>query len=225
MSALMAPLLQSDAMVVSASSARDRTVPAASLVAMRAGSPVRAGSWPEDADDLVTPWHTHDLHQLLYAFEGIVEVETAGSHHLLPPQQAAWIPAGLRAPDHAAPRPFRCRVLRAGDGARPRRPRACARGSSTDPGDDRLRDAVAHRPTRERSDGRRILRSARAVGRRLARLGRGTTPSPHQHCPHDPRGHGAHPGAPRRCHRGRCVRRRRASRNDRCAASSRPRRA
>ena len=62
---------------------------------MRAGSPVRAGAWPEDADDLVAPWHTHELHQLLYAFEGVAEVETAGSHHLLPPQQAAWIPAGL----------------------------------------------------------------------------------------------------------------------------------
>ena len=62
---------------------------------MRAGSPVRAGAWPEDGDDLVTMWHTHDLHQLLYAFEGVAEVETDGSHHLLPPQQAAWIPAGL----------------------------------------------------------------------------------------------------------------------------------
>lgn len=62
---------------------------------MRAGSPVRAGAWPEDGDHLVTLWHTHDLHQLLYAFEGVAEVETDGSHHLLPPQQAAWIPAGL----------------------------------------------------------------------------------------------------------------------------------
>jgi AraC-like DNA-binding protein len=62
---------------------------------MRAGSPVRAGSWPEDGDDLVARWHTHDLHQLLYAFEGVAEVETVGSHRLLPPQQAAWIPAGL----------------------------------------------------------------------------------------------------------------------------------
>jgi len=62
---------------------------------MRAGSPVRAGAWPEDGDDLVARWHTHDLHQLLYAFEGVAEVETDGSHHLLPPQQAAWIPAGL----------------------------------------------------------------------------------------------------------------------------------
>jgi AraC-like DNA-binding protein/mannose-6-phosphate isomerase-like protein (cupin superfamily) len=62
---------------------------------MRAGSPVRAGAWPEDGDDLVAAWHTHELHQLLYAFEGVAEVETDGSHHLLPPQQAAWIPAGL----------------------------------------------------------------------------------------------------------------------------------
>ncbi len=62
---------------------------------MRSGSPVRAGAWPEDADDLVTPWHTHELHQLLYAFEGVAEVESAGVRHLLPPQQAAWIPAGL----------------------------------------------------------------------------------------------------------------------------------
>ena len=92
---LIATLLQSEAVVVPALSARDRAVPAASFVAMRAGSPVRAGSWPEDADELVTGWHTHELHQLLYAFEGIIEVETAGAHHLLPPQQAAWIPAGL----------------------------------------------------------------------------------------------------------------------------------
>jgi hypothetical protein len=45
--------------------------------------------------DLVTPWHTHELHQLLYAFEGVAEVETEDARHLLPPQQAAWIPAGL----------------------------------------------------------------------------------------------------------------------------------
>ncbi len=80
-------------MGVAAAPANDETAPVA--VAMRAGSPVRAGAWPEDADDLVAAWHTHDLHQLLYAFEGVAEVETDGSHHLLPPQQAAWIPAGL----------------------------------------------------------------------------------------------------------------------------------
>jgi AraC-like DNA-binding protein/mannose-6-phosphate isomerase-like protein (cupin superfamily) len=86
---------------VAAAPAKDEAAPVAAMpvaatpVEMRAGSPVRAGAWPEDADDLVASWHTHDLHQLLYAFEGVAEVETAGSHHLLPPQQAAWIPAGL----------------------------------------------------------------------------------------------------------------------------------
>jgi AraC-like DNA-binding protein/mannose-6-phosphate isomerase-like protein (cupin superfamily) len=76
---------------VLASPAKVEAVP----VAMRAGSPVRAGTWPEDTMDLVTPWHTHELHQLLYAFEGVAEVETEDARHLLPPQQAAWIPAGL----------------------------------------------------------------------------------------------------------------------------------
>ena len=56
---------------------------------------LRAGTYPFDADDLVADWHTHDLHQLEYAFEGVVEVETDAGHHLLPPQQAIWIPAGL----------------------------------------------------------------------------------------------------------------------------------
>jgi AraC-like DNA-binding protein/mannose-6-phosphate isomerase-like protein (cupin superfamily) len=87
----MSALLQSRVVGVAASTARDEAVP----VAMRAGSPVRAGAWPQDGDDLVAIWHTHELHQLLYAFEGVAEVETDGSHHLLPPQQAAWIPAGL----------------------------------------------------------------------------------------------------------------------------------
>jgi AraC-like DNA-binding protein len=92
----MGALLQSPAVGVAASAAREDAAPVGAIpVAMRAGSPVRAGAWPEDADELVTMWHTHDLHQLLYAFEGVAEVETAGSHHLLPPQQAAWIPAGL----------------------------------------------------------------------------------------------------------------------------------
>ena len=62
---------------------------------MRAGAPVRAGTFSYDGGDLVTGWHSHDLHQIEYAFEGIAEVETATTHHLLPPQQAVWIPAGL----------------------------------------------------------------------------------------------------------------------------------
>ncbi len=54
-----------------------------------------AGSYVYEGDELVTPWHSHDLHQIEYAFHGVVEVETAAAHLLLPPHQAAWIPAGL----------------------------------------------------------------------------------------------------------------------------------
>ena len=67
----------------------------AGVVDMRAGSPVRAGTFSYEGVDLVTDWHSHDLHQVEYAFEGFAEVETAGRHYLLPPQQAVWIPAGL----------------------------------------------------------------------------------------------------------------------------------
>ncbi len=65
------------------------------LVDMRGGTPVRAGSFPYEGEDFVTGWHTHDLHQVEYAFRGVVEVETAAGRYLLPPQQAVWIPAGL----------------------------------------------------------------------------------------------------------------------------------
>jgi AraC-like DNA-binding protein len=62
---------------------------------MRGDAPVRAGTYPYDGPDLVTGWHSHDLHQIEYAFTGVAEVETSTAHHLLPPQQAVWIPAGL----------------------------------------------------------------------------------------------------------------------------------
>jgi AraC-like DNA-binding protein/mannose-6-phosphate isomerase-like protein (cupin superfamily) len=65
------------------------------LVDMRAGSRQRAGSYTYEGDELISTWHAHDLHQLEYAFHGSVEVETATAHFLLPPQQAAWIPAGV----------------------------------------------------------------------------------------------------------------------------------
>jgi AraC-like DNA-binding protein len=65
------------------------------LVDLRRGSPARAGGHLAEGVDGVTRWHRHDLHQLLYAFTGTIEVETAMARHLLPPQQAAWIPAGL----------------------------------------------------------------------------------------------------------------------------------
>ena len=37
----------------------------------------------------------HDMHQIAYAAEGMFQVETTAARYLLPPQQAAWIPAGL----------------------------------------------------------------------------------------------------------------------------------
>ena len=36
----------------------------------------------------------HDEHQLVYARDGVLSVETAGSRWVLPPQRAGWIPAG-----------------------------------------------------------------------------------------------------------------------------------
>ena len=65
------------------------------LVDMREGTAVVAGTYVYDGPGLVTGWHSHDLHQLEYAFTGTIQVETDSAHYLLPPQQAAWIPAGL----------------------------------------------------------------------------------------------------------------------------------
>lgn len=60
-------------------------------------SSVGAGTYSVEVagQDVVTGWHSHDLHQLEYAFEGIAEVETETARYLLPPQQAVWIPAGV----------------------------------------------------------------------------------------------------------------------------------
>ena len=63
------------------------------FVDVRAGSDVRAGAYPHDGVDLVSRWHRHDLHQLIYASRGTAEIETAAGRYLLPPQQAAIIPA------------------------------------------------------------------------------------------------------------------------------------
>jgi AraC-like DNA-binding protein/quercetin dioxygenase-like cupin family protein len=83
-------------MTVAAREAKDLAPPATTRTAdFGRATSVQAGTFPFDGDDLVADWHTHDLHQLEYAFEGVVEVETDAGHHLLPPQQAIWIPAGL----------------------------------------------------------------------------------------------------------------------------------
>jgi AraC-like DNA-binding protein len=55
----------------------------------------RAGSVPCDDVDLDGPWHFHDMHQLMCAFEGGVEVIVEGGRHFIPRTLAAWIPAGI----------------------------------------------------------------------------------------------------------------------------------
>lgn len=92
-------------MTVSAHSARDLAQTAKNRpgaqpanigqVELRRGGRVLAGSYLYEGELLVTGWHFHDVHQIEYAIGGVVEVETASAHYLLPPQQAAWIPAGL----------------------------------------------------------------------------------------------------------------------------------
>jgi AraC-like DNA-binding protein len=90
-----APLYVEPVMTVSARPVNDPAGSAIALVDMRSGGWVPAGSFTYRGRELVTGWHRHDLHQIEYALEGVVEVETCTGHFLLPPQQAAWIPAGL----------------------------------------------------------------------------------------------------------------------------------
>src|SRR3954464_5959816 len=67
-----------------------------SFVDLRTCADVRAGAWPYEGPDVVTGWHHHPYHQVEYALTGVAEVETPTGRFLLPPQQAIWIPAGLR---------------------------------------------------------------------------------------------------------------------------------
>jgi AraC-like DNA-binding protein len=63
-------------------------------VDMRTGGRPLAGTYVYQGDRLVTTVHSHDLHQIEYACIGFVELETASGRFLLPPDKAAWIPAG-----------------------------------------------------------------------------------------------------------------------------------
>ena len=73
--------------------------PARRVIELRGGGSALGGSYLYEGDALITGWHSHEVHQIEYALHGVVEVETDSAHYLLPPQQAAWIPAGL---DHQA---------------------------------------------------------------------------------------------------------------------------
>ncbi len=71
---------------------RDR----AHLLLMHAlDTPARPCSVRADDLDFASHWHYHDMHQLMYAFEGAFEVEIEHGWHLVPHQLAAWIPAGV----------------------------------------------------------------------------------------------------------------------------------
>jgi AraC-like DNA-binding protein len=50
----------------------------------------------DDYGPLISSWHSHNKHQLLYAASGTLQLEVEGSQWLLPPQRAAWISARLR---------------------------------------------------------------------------------------------------------------------------------
>lgn len=69
--------------------------PARRVIELRRGGRALGGSYLYEGDGLITGWHSHEVHQIEYALHGVVEVETDSAHYLLPPQQAAWIPAGL----------------------------------------------------------------------------------------------------------------------------------
>jgi AraC-like DNA-binding protein len=64
------------------------------LVDLRAGSGAIGGGLVYEGERLATGFHWHDVHQIEYAEHGVVEVDTPDGTHLLPPHQAAWIPAG-----------------------------------------------------------------------------------------------------------------------------------
>ena len=85
-------------MTVPADSARDQVQAATTgLVDLRGHGRWAGGSVMYDGgEQLVTGWHFHDVHEIEYACRGMVEVSTQAGHYLLPPHQAAWIPAGLR---------------------------------------------------------------------------------------------------------------------------------
>src|ERR1700683_4758071 len=84
-------------MTVPADSAKDQAQAATTgLVNLREGSRWAGGSLMYDGgEQLVTGWHFHHVHEIQSACRGMVEGKTEAGHYLLPPHQAAWIPAGL----------------------------------------------------------------------------------------------------------------------------------
>jgi len=59
------------------------------------GAQPRPGALFNPDLDVDSHWHRHDMHQLMFAFEGAVELESDRGRHLIPRYLAAWIPAGV----------------------------------------------------------------------------------------------------------------------------------
>ena len=64
----------------------------------------------EDLPALLSDWHQHQRPQLLYASQGALKLQAADRLVVLPPERAAWIPAGL-AHRVEASRPVRLRTV------------------------------------------------------------------------------------------------------------------
>lgn len=88
-------VLSEAANLTSSSGTTPAPQPTRRVIELRRGGRALGGSYLYEGDALITGWHSHDVHQIEYALHGVVEVETDSAHYLLPPQQAAWIPAGL----------------------------------------------------------------------------------------------------------------------------------
>jgi len=59
-------------------------------------SSLEAFAYLDSDQNIRYDWHAHALHQLMYAFSGTLRLEAENGIYLLPPQRAAWIPAGVR---------------------------------------------------------------------------------------------------------------------------------
>ena len=171
---VMQPLLQSGAVGVAASTARERgrtgrdarrIAGAGGRVARGRRRPRRAVAHPRPAPAAVR-----------------VRRRRRGRDRRLAPSAPAATgsvdPGRPRPPDHAAQGADGGGVLPSVAGARPRRPGAGAVGGRAGARDDRVRRAVAHRPARERSHRRRVLHCARAADRGVARHRRSSAAAP-----------------------------------------------
>ena len=65
------------------------------LLDIREDGLAMAGAYVYEGASVTFPRHHHDLHQLEYVLQGVLEVETDAGAYILSERQAAWIPAGL----------------------------------------------------------------------------------------------------------------------------------